>query len=119
MLAVIALVAIAAIYYLRPPVREATRLSVTVEITDPAQVDLLGGTAITSKTAYLNSIDVPLDSSAALQGATLQIALTGSGHIGPDGLYYFNGQRLLIGQKAEIHGAYFAQGKITKIEYAK
>lgn len=33
--------------------------------------------------------------------------------------FIFNGQRILLNQKAEIHSTYFLQGKITSIEYAK
>lgn len=115
---VVLLVAIGAIYYLRQPIPEATKMNVTVEITDTAQVAAIWDIAKASKTVYLNSVNVPVESTAMLLEQALQLTLTGPGHADENGFYYFNGQRLLIGQKAEIHGSYFAQGKITKIENA-
>jgi hypothetical protein len=32
-----------------------------------------------------------------------------------DEVYIFNGQRVLVGQKAELHGGFWAQGYITEI----
>jgi len=118
-LVVILLVIMGAVFYLRQPTTETTTMRVTIEVSDPVQVSAVTGVAASEQTVYLNSIDVPVTATAALQGPSLQIAVTGAGHIDADGLYYFNGQRLLVGQKAEIHGSYFAQGKIISIENAK
>jgi hypothetical protein len=44
---------------------------------------------------------------------TLQIS--GSGTINGE-VYSFNGQRILVGQKVELHGSFFARGIITNFE---
>ena len=118
-IAVMLLVAFGAIYYLRQPTVENTKLKVTVEVTDVAQVAAISGVAVSAKSVYLNSIDRPVNATAAMQGQALLIKLVGPGHMDEGGYYYFLGQRILVGQKAEIHGSYFAQGKVTSIENAK
>lgn len=67
---------------------------------------------------YFNSVNKPVKAVKTEKKADfLEITLSGSGQIEND-RYIFNGQRVLIGQKAEIHGIYFAQGVITEVKYA-
>lgn len=113
------LVAIGSLYYLHKPEVETTKLSVTVEVSDSNQVAAISGEAAGSKTVYLNSINIPVSAVTSMQGSDLHIVVLGPGHTDGNGFYYFSDQRLLVGQKAEIHGSYFAQGKIIKIEDAK
>lgn len=116
---VVLVVATIGVYYLRQPVAETTKLNVTVEITDPAQVPAIAVPAINDKSVYFDSINIPVTvAKADKSGEVLEVTLNGSGHIGGNGYFVFNGQRILIGQKAEIHASYFAQGKIVKIENA-
>jgi hypothetical protein len=50
------------------------------------------------------------------QNNVLDIVLEGPGEV--NNRFIFDGTRILIGQKAEIHGNFFAQGVITNIRYA-
>lgn len=75
------------------------------------------------KKVYLNSQEdsLPVVSVKSIvdqnNEADLQITVQGNGKI-EDNRYIFNGQRVLVGQKAEIHSTYWAQGIITEIKYA-
>lgn len=46
----------------------------------------------------------------------LEITLSGNGSI-EGNKYIYDGVRVLIGQEAEIHGSYFAQGVISAVQY--
>jgi len=115
---VILIVAVGAGYYLNKPRVESTRLRATVEISDPSQVKALKDIVTKPGTVYLNSNNSPMEATGMVSADNLLVTVSGPGHMSGDGLYYFNGQRLLVGQKAEIHASYFAQGKIIKIENA-
>lgn len=66
---------------------------------------------------YFNSVNKPVKAvKAEKKGGFLEITLSAPGQIESD-RYIFNGQRVLVGQKAEIHGTYFAQGVITEVKY--
>lgn len=67
-------------------------------------------------TAYLNGVNEPaVITEVARDGETLLITLEAMG-TKEDERLTFNGQRVLIGQKAEIHGSFWAQGTITGFE---
>lgn len=125
-LVVIALVlAIGAIYYTYKPAPVNTKLIVTVHVGDPIISRAILTQARTDKKVFLNSVDKSLDVRAvneatdtAGQLVALDIVLQGPGYVDKNGSYIFNGQRILINQKAEIHGNYFAAGAITKVENA-
>lgn len=117
--AVVLVVAIGATHYLRKPVPETTKLNVTIEVSDAAQVQTVADMAAKDKTAYFDSINELFTvTSVTKQGENLDITLNGPGHPEASGVFVFDGRRILVGQKAEIHASYFAQGKIVKIENA-
>jgi len=85
--------------------------------------DLIAKEAEKLGTVYFNSTDQPVKVIAVERTTrnkmpALQITLESKGSIEKDKLI-FNGLRVLIGQKAEIHGSYFAQGVIQNVEYEK
>lgn len=101
------------------------RTIVRVDINPGDQPQLIYDEAVSSKTVYLNSVNTPLQTvkiekkNDPISGkiVSLKIYLEGDGFIEKD-RYIFNGQRILINQKAEIHGKYFAYGSIGSVEYA-
>ena len=116
---VILFVMIFGVYYLNKPKAETKKLNVMVEIVDPAQVDVIATEAAKDTTVYLNSINIPVSVLSVTKGNNvLDILLQGLGETDANGSFVFNGQRILIGQKAEIHANYFVQGKITAVENA-
>ena len=116
---VILFVMIFGAYYLNKPKTVTTKLNVMVEIADPAQVGIIATEAAKDTTVYLNSINIPVSVLSVTKGNNvLDILLQGPGKTDANGSFVFNGQRILIGQKAEIHANYFAQGKITAVENA-
>lgn len=116
---VLLITAVFGAYYLNKPKAETTKLNVTVEVTDPAQVNVIAAEAAKDRTVYLNSINVSVNVLSVTKGNNvLDILLQGPGKTDSSGYFVFNGQRILIGQKAEIHASYFAQGKITAVENA-
>lgn len=83
------------------------------------KADLIKGSVQRGDTVYLNGSK---NKSTVLGAADYEegILITISGpaeSLGP--IYNFNGQRVLIGQKAELHGRFFAQGVITSFNYEK
>lgn len=67
---------------------------------------------------YFDSTNKPVKAvKAEKKSGFVEITLSGPGQI-ENNRYIFNGQRVLVGQKAEIHGTYFAQGVITEVKYA-
>jgi len=64
---------------------------------------------------YQKTSDKEIDASGRVK--TLDITVAGKGEI-VEGKYIFNGSRILVGQKAEIHGTYWAQGFIKEVRYA-
>lgn len=123
---VLLVIAMGAIYYLQKPKSVDTKLIVTVHVGDPIISKAILSQAQADKSVFLNSVDKPLDVQV-VKGAfdatgqlnALDIMLEGPGYIDKNNNYIFNGQRVLINQKAEIHGNYFAAGAITKVENAK
>ncbi len=81
----------------------------------------ISGTAATGET-YLDSINVPVKISAVEKGSDngvdyFLVTLQGNGKIEKDQTI-FEGLRVWVGQKAELHGSFWAQGTITEIAYA-
>ena len=67
-------------------------------------------------TIYLNGVEVPAEiKDATCNGDEMTITLEARGTKEEEKIT-FNGQRILIGQKAEIHGSFWAQGTITGFE---
>lgn len=107
------------------PKQLSTKLKVTVRVYNKEISDAIYDQAEKDKVAYLNGVNKPvniLEVKRVSDGNActnyLDIVLNGPGKIDSDGSYEFNGQRLLINQKAEIHGNYFVSGAILKIENA-
>jgi hypothetical protein len=101
------------IVYLKPPKNLGEPASITVEVIQNA--DLVYEEAAKMGTVYLNGqkqaskiTDVEKDNERIL------ITIEGLG-TKEDEVYVFNGQRVLVGQKAELHGGFWAQGYITEI----
>ena len=89
----------------------------TVEVTDATQSELIYPEAVKLGDVYLNSVNVPIKAvNVSKDGDKLDIRVLGQGEITGD-RYTFNGVRILVGQKAEIHANYFAQGYIKDVKY--
>lgn len=72
-----------------------------------------------TKEVYLNSQKDPVKVVSVEKAPDLlTITLEGEGKI-EEGRYLFNNARVLVGQKAELHGMFWSQGIIKKVEYAK
>ena len=100
------------------------RTLVTMHIVDPELSKLVYPEAVKLGKVYLNSVNVPVEMvgidkeiDASGRVKTLDITVAGKGEI-VEGKYIFNGSRILVGQKAEIHGTYWAQGFIKEVRYA-
>lgn len=64
---------------------------------------------------YYNSINTPVNMKKIEKAdGSLFITLESSGKITSD-RFIFNSQRVLIGQKGEIHSTYFAQGIVVNV----
>jgi len=93
-------------------------VELTVYIRASDQSKIIAPKAKEQEEVYLNSVDKPVKTvKVEEKDGSLQITVVSKGEIDGD-RYIFNGQRILIGQKAEIHGAYFAQGYVKDIKYA-
>jgi hypothetical protein len=73
-------------------------------------------------TTYFNSINEPSLITEVRRGDEnkpndLEITVQGKGNL-ENNRYIFQGLRVLVGQKAELHGDFWAQGIITEIKYA-
>jgi len=122
---VLLIVGIGAAYYMQRPLPSTSKLRVTVQIGSPVVATAVLAQAETDMAVYLNSVDRPLTVQSVSKvydkagGLTaLDVTLEGPGAVDKNGSYIFNGQRILINQKAEIHGNYFATGAVVKIENA-
>jgi len=82
-------------------------------------VDVLDGKIIPGENIYLNgSNNVSKVVSSETKHGNIIVKISGPADR-KDEVYNFNGQRVLIGQKAELHGSFFARAKIEKFEYEK
>jgi hypothetical protein len=89
----------------------------TVRVIDEASI--VYNAAKDSNYAFLNSINTPseiveVERSADLESNYTYITLHGTGVV-EENIYIFNGTRILINQKAEIHGSFFGQGIIYEV----
>lgn len=111
------------IYKLAFKEKPASKLKVTVHVETP-NADIIYKEALKKGQVYLNSVDNPVNleetkenRDASDNPKSLDLTLSGEGSLS-DGRYVFNGQRILINQKAEVRGNFFVQGVISKVEYA-
>jgi len=94
---------------------EEPKASKNIYVTVRVPAENIETEAKNQKTVFLNSVNKAVEVSAVRKdGDFLLITLTGPGEIKED-YYLFNGQRILVGQKSEIHSTYFAQGKVTSV----
>jgi len=94
---------------------------ITVSVTRSA--DIVYNEASKLGIAYFNNSLEPVKVVKATKTTrnnlpAVNIELEGKGKIEND-RYVFNGIRVLIGQKAEIHGRFLAQGVISNVAYKK
>lgn len=99
-----------------PAPAELGTLHVTVEVRGAETIDAIQEQAMSEQLVYLNSVDEEVDVvSVDRDEDSMRIVLSGPGELDAEKGAIFNGQRLLIGQKAEIHAGYFAQGTVVEI----
>lgn len=99
-----------------PAPAELGTLQVTVEVRGAETIDAIQEQAMSEQLVYLNSVDEEVDVvSVDRDEDSMRIVLSGPGELDAEKGAIFNGQRLLIGQKAEIHAGYFAQGTVVEI----
>lgn len=97
---------------------EGKDVELTVSVKSSDQSKLIGVAVREQEEVYLNSINRPVKTVRVEERkGALDITVLGKGEVESD-KYIFNGQRVLIGQKAEIRGKYFAKGYIKDIRYA-
>jgi hypothetical protein len=111
----IGVVLIAASAYLYKPKTSGNSVFLTVKTLTP-DAAVIEKAARNQDEVYLNSVNTPVKVTEVERiGQNLLITVKAPGEISHN-KYIFNGQRVLIGQKAEIHGNYFAQGQITEVK---
>ncbi|GEM_PF-1033924 len=122
---VVLLLSVGAAYYFHKPAPVNTKLDVTVHVGDSVIAKTLITQAQIDKSVFLNSVNVPVNvvgvkavNDSAGQLIALDIILEGPGYIDGHSNYVFNGQRVLINQKAEITGNYSVIGAITRMQSA-
>lgn len=110
---IVAFILMMAVYSLF--IYQAPEFNQKIYATLKVSADNIETEALSQKTVYLNSVNIPVDVSAVRrEGDFLLITLSAPGEI-KDGVYIFNGQRILVNQKSEIHSTYFAQGEIVSV----
>ena len=114
-LVVLAMVVLLAFSIYYKPTISGKNTLLTIRVTsDVASID----SAISSQpSVYINSSNTPVSfvSTVKLDGNTY-ITVRSPGSI-EAGRLIFNGNRVLLGQKVELHSTYFAQGYITEVKY--
>ncbi|MEI6266696.1 MAG: hypothetical protein WCP14_02300 [bacterium] len=110
-----ALVVLLGISYIYKPDITGKPTLLTVRVTsDTASIEK---TIAIQKQVYFNSTNNPVDYiGLKKEGTNLFITVRAPGKIEKDRLI-FNGIRVLVGQKTELHSIYFAQGLITDVRY--
>jgi hypothetical protein len=100
----------------KPQIINGQPTLLTVQVKD--NIETIYPEAAKMGQVYFDSINEPVKIAKISkdQNNVLDIVLEGSGEV--NSRFVFNGTRVLIGQKAEIHGNFFAQGVITNIRYA-
>lgn len=110
----LSLVLIFAVFFMKPLKIESVSTLVTVKIPrNEVENEIEKDGEI-----FLNSVNEPVKIERyQVVGDHILITLEGAGLI-EENRYIFNGQRVLVGQKAELHGKFWAQGIITEVKYA-
>jgi len=110
-----ALVVLLGISYIYRPNIKGNPTLLTIRVTsDSSSIEK---TIATQKQVFFNSTNSPVDYiGSTKEGANLFITVRAPGKIEKD-RYIFNGIRVLVGQKAELHSTYFAQGLIIDVRY--
>lgn len=81
-------------------------------------VDLVNKEAKRGEDIFLNSIDEESTIvNVAKNQDSIEVTIGGVGEISENG-YIFENSKILVGQKAELHGKFWAQGVITEVRYA-
>jgi hypothetical protein len=104
------------------PKKTADSKKTLVTVRTKTNISEVGPTITEGENTYLNSVNTPVKVDSTVMGVVdnqnyLDVTVEGQGSIEP-GRYLFNGQRLLVGQKAELHGKFWIQGIITEVKYA-
>ena len=99
------------------PVANPDTKKVNISIAVTTDKSVIKDAAEKQKQVYFGGSNTPVDLVSVVDGDKFVITLSGLGKI-TDNAYYFNGQRILIGQKVEIHSTYFARGLVTSVSYA-
>ena len=97
------------------PTQPSTKVTLTFKTQTP-DAAVIEKTAQAQNEVYFNNRnDLVKVLNVTPNGNSLTIVLEAPGSVA-ENKDIFNGQRVLVGQKAEIHGNYFAQGLITEIK---
>jgi hypothetical protein len=95
---------------------------VTILINNASQARVIFPEVKKGEVVYLNSVNNPLKivdfkEQKDLEGKliSLTITLKGKGYV-DEGRYIFNGQKVSIGQKAEIRGNFFTSGAVESVQ---
>ena len=89
--------------------------------TTTSNVETIFPEASKSSQVFFNSVNQPVKVAKVTKTADnkeLSVILLAKGVI-ENNKYLFNGVRVAVGQKAELHGSFFAQGIIKDIKYEK
>ncbi len=116
---IIGVIALSVFALRAPTVPEGELAVLTLNVT--RNPDIIYPEAAKLEDVYFNNSNFPVRVTGVTKttrnGApALEIKLEAKGLI-EKGETIFNGQRVLISQKAEIHGNYFAQGVIQDVKY--
>ena len=99
--------------------KEIVGKPILLTFTTTNNVETVFPEAVKTKTIYFNSVNQPvtvINVSKSSDNNELTVTLLAKGKIETN-KYLFNGLRVAIGQKAELHGSFFAQGVIKDIKY--
>ncbi len=90
----------------------------TIETSSSGESDAAYNEAVKLPDVYVNTVNTPVKTKNVIKKTdVLDVEVLGRGEVN-GGVYIFNGERVLIGQKAEVHGPFFVQGYIKGIRYA-
>jgi hypothetical protein len=116
-LVVLALLLFLGLLFLLPQ-KQISSHRVLLKYETSRDVSAIAPVATKTKEIYFDSEKDPVKViSAILKGDKLEVTLEGPGSV-ESGKLVFNGLRVMIGQKAELHGDFWSQGVITEIKYA-
>jgi len=92
---------------------------VLLTFTTTNNVEIVFPEAAKATTIFFNNVNQPVEVtnvSKSSDNKELTAILSAKGQVETD-KYLFNGLRVSIGQKAELHGSFFAQGVVKDIKY--